>query len=541
MTSSNYTPSPVLGEVIVDQLIRLRVKDAVISPGSRNAPLTMALWRAAAKGEIRLHTRIDERSAAFLALGIAKASGLPTPVICTSGSAAANFYPALLEAHHGGHPLIAITADRPARLWDTGANQTTKQVGIFSGANIPTLNLVANGAELGQVRNWREKLAREITSKKPSHVNVEFDEPLIGPLDWVEDIDIDVEVPVIRQLTAKKLGNYHQHGVIVIGHDAGGISFDSIVEFSKRAGWPILSENPLIGPEAIPHTSLVLAEANRREMLRPEVVMTIGRLTLSRAINSYVSSARYQVVIDPRIEEIDTKRPGDEIHFTLPTITNDIEPDPTWHERFAELSQKVGAKLPELLTEWSEAAAIKTIIDEIPHRSTLFISSSRPIRDVEAFTSSRTGIEVYANRGLAGIDGNLSTAFGIALCRERTYAIVGDLAFLHDINGLLIGNEELRPNLTIVAISNDGGGIFSTLPQSDVLGFEKIFGTPHGRDLVKISESYGIDAIGVRTLEALTAQLARGTTGIRVIVCDMPDRQSNAQLLKKITESLALL
>ncbi len=547
MTASNYTPSPVLGEVIVNQLIRLRVKDAVISPGSRNAPLTMALWRAATKGEIRLHTRIDERSAAFLALGIAKATGLPTPVICTSGSAAANFYPALLEAHHGSHPLIAITADRPARLWDTGANQTTKQAGMFSGADIPTLNLAASGAERGQVRHWREALAREISTRKPSHVNVEFDEPLIGSLLWVEDIDIDVEVPALRQVQAKKLEKYHQHGVILVGHDAGGLSFGPIVEFATRTGWPILSENPLIGSAVIPHVSLMLADANRREMLRPEVVMTVGRLTLSRAINSYISSARYQIVVDPRIEEIDTKRHGDEIHLTLPIIgkekdkEREVEPDPSWRERFTELSQKIGAKLPELLTEWSEAVAIKRIIDEIPNGSTLFISSSRPIRDVEAFASTRTGIEVYANRGLAGIDGNLSTAFGIALCRERTYAIVGDLAFLHDINGLLIGNEELRPNLTIIAISNDGGGIFSTLPQSDVLGFEKIFGTPHGRDLAKISESYGFDAISVRTLDALTSQLARETNGIRVIICEMPDRQSNAQLLKRITESLALL
>ena len=541
MSESRFTPSPVLGEVIVDQLIRLNVKDAVISPGSRNAPLTMALWRATNRSSIRLHTRIDERSAAFLALGIAKATGVPAPVICTSGSAAANFFPALLEAYHGGHPLVAITADRPARLWDTGANQTTKQVGMFSGANISTLNLAAVGDQPGQAQQWRAAVARKVLPHKPAHINVEFDEPLIGSLEWYEDFDTDVDIPPVKEIRAKKLAGYRQHGVIVVGHDAGGILFSSILEFSKRTGWPILSENPLLGSEVIPHASLILGDANRQELLRPDLVMTIGRLTLSRAINSYVSSASYQVVVDPRIEEIDTKRHADEIHFTLPIIENEVTTDPTWYQRFIGLSEKVGAKLPELLTEWSEPLAVKRIIEELPSDSTLFLSSSRPIRDVEAFASSRSGIEVHANRGLAGIDGNLSTALGIALCRERTYAIVGDLAFLHDINGLLIGPEEVRPNLTIVVISNEGGGIFSTLPQSDVLGFEKIFGTPHGRDLVKISESYGIDAIGVRTPDALASQLARRTNGIRVIVCEMPDRQSNAQLLKKINESLTLL
>ena len=160
---------------------------------------------------------------------------------------------------------------------------------------------------------------------------------------------------------------------------------------------------------------------------------------------------------------------------------------------------------------------------------------------LRAFAIPRTGIETFANRGLAGIDGNVSTAFGIALARKRTYAIVGDLAFLHDINGLLIGPEETRPNLTFIVIANDGGGIFSTLPQSDVPGFEKIFGTPHGRDLVAIAESYGISSVGVHTQEALVAQLARSGEGIRVIVARMPERTANAELLKEITRSLALL
>lgn len=541
MTASQYTPAPVLGEVVIDQLIRLGVKDAVISPGSRNAPLTMALWRAMTRAEIRLHTRIDERSAAFLALGIAKATGLPTPVICTSGSAAANFYPALLEAAHSGVPLLAITADRPERLWRTGANQTTQQVNMYSAADLKTLNLAATGEQRGQIVKWRSEIAREIRPNRPLHINVEFDEPLIGSLLWSEDINQDVSVPPFQEIAAKPLQRYQEHGVIIIGHGAAGIDYADIVRFSEKTGWPILSEDPLLGLEVIAHTSLVLADPARRERLKPEIALVIGRTTLSRAINSYIASASYHIVVDPRISDVDTKREADELHLALPLIANEIAPDPVWRSTFMDIAKKISARLPGHLNSWTEPAAVSAGVTELPSGAALFVASSRPIRDIEAFADSRTGIETFANRGLAGIDGNLSTAFGIALCRERTYAIVGDLAFLHDINGLLIGPEEQRPNLTIIVISNDGGGIFSTLPQNDVPGFEKIFGTPHGRDLVKIAESYGVLAGAVRTIDALKAQLARNTDGIRVIVCEMPDRRDNAQLLREITESLALL
>ncbi|NCA18309.1 MAG: 2-succinyl-5-enolpyruvyl-6-hydroxy-3-cyclohexene-1-carboxylate synthase, partial [Actinobacteria bacterium] len=219
MNEVPLTPSPVLGEVIVDQLIRMRVRDAVIAPGSRNAPLTMALWRASERGEIRLHTRIDERSAAFLALGISKATGIPTPVICTSGSAAANFYPALLEAHHSALPLIAITADRPARLWQSGANQTTRQLNMFPAAIDQTLNLAVQSNSPGEVQRWRSAIASAVRLDKPTHINVEFDEPLVGSLDWIEDISFDVPLPAQFELHQEPLQKYAQHGVIVVGHD----------------------------------------------------------------------------------------------------------------------------------------------------------------------------------------------------------------------------------------------------------------------------------------------------------------------------------
>lgn len=545
MSSHPFTPSPVLGEVIINQLMRMGVKDAVIAPGSRNAPLTMALWRAAQRNEIRLHTRIDERSAAFLALGIAKATKLPTPVFCTSGSAAANFYPALLEAHHSGQPLIAITADRPARLWQTGANQTMRQINMYPAAIEKTVNLAANSTEVSEIHRWRTTIATAITADKPAHINVEFEEPLVGSLEWSGpiDIDVDIDVNVPRKSSAKNkaLEKYHPHGVILLGHDLAGIPFAGISRFSQETGWPILSENPLLGQEVIGHTSLVLADEKRRAHLKPHIAMVIGRLTLSRAINAYLASADYQIVVDPQIKDVDTKRVADELHVTLPVLSGKVAPEIEWQAKFVTQSQLISAMLTTLLNSWSEPLAARTVTAQLPNNSALFVASSRPIRDIEAFADPRTGIETFSNRGLAGIDGNIATVFGIALSRERTYAILGDLAFLHDINGLLIGSDEFQPNLTIIVISNDGGGIFSTLPQNEVPGFEKIFGTPHGRDLVKVAESYGIDAIAVRTTDALIAQLARGSSGIKVIVCEMPHRTENANLLSEITASLALL
>ena len=537
----SFTPSPVLGEVVIDQLIRIGVRDAVIAPGSRNAPLTMALWRASQSKHIRLHTRIDERSAAFLALGIAKSTGLPTPVICTSGSAAANFYPALVEAHHSGIPLIAITADRPARLWKTGANQTMAQLGMYPAAGVQSVNLAADGDHVGQVPAWRSAIVHGIKNSAPAHFNVEFEEPLVGPLDWIEPLES--EVAGVKKILSPptELGKYEPHGVILVGHDAAGISYSEIREFSAKTGWPILSENPLLGEDVIGHASLILADSKRREELRPKIAVVVGRLTLSRTSAAYLASAEYVVVVDPRTEEVDTKREGDEIHLSLPKITREISFDSNWKSRFDNYSEIISKRLPALISDWSEPSVVQTVIDEIPKESALFVASSMPIRDIEAFVAPRSGIDTFANRGLAGIDGNISTAYGIALSRNRSYAILGDLAFLHDVNGLLVNADEIHPNLTIVVVANDGGGIFSTLPQSDVPGFEKIFGTPHGRDIAQIAESYGVTAVTVRTDEALRAQLARSGQGVRVIVAQMPDRASNAALHRKVIDSLALL
>jgi 2-succinyl-5-enolpyruvyl-6-hydroxy-3-cyclohexene-1-carboxylate synthase len=206
--------------------------------------------------------------------------------------------------------------------------------------------------------------------------------------------------------------------------------------------------------------------------------------------------------------------------------------DPEWHDQWRKLGQRT-AKLVSEIVNWSESALARELASQLT--GAVFISSSRPIRDIESFSTPRTGIETFANRGLAGIDGNISTALGIATARQSATAIIGDLAFLHDLTGL-VGNTSA--NLRIIAINNDGGGIFSTLPQANVAGFETVFGTPHGLDLEKIAAGLGISAKSISSFAELKSELAKPITGVSVLVCQMPDRENNAAQLKTLIANL---
>ena len=509
-----------LARVIVRQILEAGITDAVISPGSRNAPLSLALVTAQDLGLIKLHIRIDERTAAFYALGLAKATERPVPVICTSGTAVANFHPAVLEASHSNIPLFVITADRPAELRRTGANQTTEQARIFgravryfadvSGAAYP-LELPLNALQTG-----------------PVHLNVQFEEPLIGDADssWLDGL----QVTPPRKFDRKKAGTLASkstRGLLVIGHDRGGLAVADVAKFAKELGWPILSEDPLTIPGACAHTSLFLTSTTIVKDLAPDTVIVIGRTTLSRSVNALIKQARAMFVIDPRIATVDSDRMAEKKFTDIPELYT-ATADPEWMAKWAKYSERT-SKVVKEISEWSEPLIAREISQHLPDSAALFIASSRPIRDIEAFGAARSGIKTFANRGLAGIDGNISTALGIATANSATYAVLGDLAFLHDITGL-IHREEI--NLRIFVINNDGGGIFSTLPQRGVTGFEQVFGTPHGLDPAAIATAMGIDAKTIASAEQLREEIKKPVSGISVVVCDVPNRDSNADLIK---------
>ena len=516
--------STSLARVVVRQLIEAGITDAVISPGSRNAPLSLAMYAAAEKKLLNLHIRIDERSAAYFALGLAKASGRPVPIVCTSGTAVANYHPAVLEAHHSNVPLLVLTADRPANLRRTGANQTTEQARIFG-------NAVRYFADIsGGV--FPLELPLDSLHRGPVHLNLQFAEPLLpdDDSDWLSEIRVSLKA----KPTGKSAGTLKVNtarGVLIIGHDRGGLSIAEVSQIAADLHWPVIAEDPLSFPEAISHAALFLASPAIRKNLAPESVVVIGRTTLSRSINALIASAKSQIVIDPRMATVDTYRVADQRFIAAPNVVSP-QSDPEWVERWEKFSQRT-SKLVSDISDWSESALARELAKQLT--GAVFIASSRPIRDLESFATARSGVETFANRGLAGIDGSISTALGIATARQSATAIIGDLAFLHDLTGL-IGNSSA--NLRIIAINNDGGGIFSTLPQAGVAGFETVFGTPHGLDLEKVASGLGISAKTISSFAELTSELAKPISGISVLVCQMPRRDSNAAKLKAIVSNL---
>lgn len=519
--------STKLARVIVRQIIEAGVTDVVISPGSRNAPLSIAFYQASEKSLIKIHTRIDERSAAFFALGMAKASGRPVPIVCTSGTAVANYHPAVLEASHSNVALLVLTADRPASLRRTGANQTTEQARIF-GKAVRYFADISGSA-------YPMELPFNSLQSGPVHLNIQFDEPLIGDGDtkWLDELEIKAP----RIFTRKEAGTFYTkstRGVLVIGHDRGGISASDVITFASELGWPIVAEDPLTFADATPHASIFLTSQAIADDLAPDTVLVIGRTTLSRSINSFIKSARKQIVIDPRIATVDSDRLANQKFLALPHLEVNT-PDAEYAEKWKKYGLRA-SKMVSDLSQWSEALIAREIASHLPSGTSLFISSSRPIRDLEGFAQPRDGVETFANRGLAGIDGNISTALGIASQRTKSAAVLGDLSFLHDITGL-ISHQDI--DLTIFVINNDGGGIFSTLGQRGVEGFETIFGTPHGLDPAAIASSFGIDTKTITTQKELLAEITAPVKGLRVVVITAPNRESNADSLKDIYRSVS--
>lgn len=508
-----------LARATVRELLELGICDFVISPGSRNAPLTIALYEAAERGLADLHVRLDERGAAFYALGVAKATGQYAVVICTSGTAVANYHPAALEAYHSDINLLFLTADRPARLRNTGANQTTLQDGILS----PLLT-IDSATPISM---------SEVLVGGPVHLNLQFDEPLLedDKSDWLAGFKLETLTDEAAEKPSIDLG---PSGVLIVGHDRGGFSTEAINEFADILDWPVISEDPLSITAALPHASLFLADPGIRATLAAEEVIVIGRTTLSRSINSFISEAARVIVIDPRIDYVDIDRSADLLLTAIPHVVKHATPQ-EWDQLWIAASA-AAHKVIESDHAWSEQRALCAITSHLPAQSALFVGSSRPIRDLEGFASKCEQISVFANRGLAGIDGNLATVFGIASRFERSYAIVGDLTFLHDLSALA---NQVNENLTVFVVDNNGGGIFSTLPQSGVDGFETLFGTPHNLNLEKIIAGFDLPVQRVKSESDLIQIIASQPEGLHFVVVEVPSRSENAQELKKIYQSVA--
>jgi 2-succinyl-5-enolpyruvyl-6-hydroxy-3-cyclohexene-1-carboxylate synthase len=520
--------------LLVDELVRCGVRDAVLAPGSRNAPISYALAAASDAGRLRLHVRIDERSAGFLAVGLAKASGLPVPVCCTSGTAAGNFLPAVLEASESGIPLVVLTADRPPELRGVGANQTVAQAGIYGVA-------VRSYEEAGQVpgalvdayvrtcvdRAIAAALGTLTADPGPVHLNVPLREPLTpGPDEPPLDVRREGPWTAVRVAAyeASPIDPQPERTLVVVG--------DAPLELGARAravaeryGWPLIAEpssGARGGPLAVPAGALLLARPDVVAALLPERVLVVGRPTLTRQVQALLRDQRVRVEVrtaGPRWA--DAGRRAASVAIGLPEIDGPSAPPSEWAARWLELGRVAAKARDELLGDaLTGPAAARALVEAMPDGAVLTVGSSLPVRDLDLAADDLADITVLANRGVAGIDGTVSTAVGTALTLpgRPAYALIGDLTFLHDLNGLLIGPGEPRPDLCLVVIDNDGGGIFATLEQGagEQGTFERIFGTPTGADLAAAAAVSGAAYTRVDSLDGLRAAIAP-QPGIRVV------------------------
>ena len=534
---------------LIDELRRGGVRDAVVCPGSRSAPLALAC------GELlEVRTVIDERSAAFFALGAARAAGRPVLVLATSGSAGAHFYPALLEAEATGVPLIALTADRPPELHGFGAPQTLDQQRLFgSHAQFADLGLPDPLA----LPHLRALAARAARHRGPSHLNAPFREPLAPvpePLPEVRDVPAlrfhsARGVPDLREIAAEL--SRRPRGVIVCGpRDAQDDLPAAVGELSRALGYPVLADAAsqvrfaLAG--AVAHGDLILRSEPWARALRPDAVVRVGGGLSSKILQAYVEQAGYTALLHERGELIDPAHTasvaveGDAVALcrALAVATSAAAPRARPAESlaapFAEAEARTRAALEAAFAgvHWSEPLIAR---EAALAAELLYVSSSMPVRDLDNFASR--GGRVLANRGLNGIDGIVSSAAGAAaVSGKRTVALVGDLALLHDLGGLVTA-ARLKVPLTVLAVNNDGGGIFSFLPIAQRTGkFEELFATPHGLDLQGAALLCGADFVRVADARALRAAL-QAPPALRLIEA-RTDRAGNVEQHRALQQAV---
>jgi 2-succinyl-5-enolpyruvyl-6-hydroxy-3-cyclohexene-1-carboxylate synthase len=527
MIPINSTYAPV--QALVDELARSGMTHAVTCPGSRNAPLALTL---AAHPGIEAISVLDERSAGFVALGIAKQSGRPVAITTTSGTAAANLMPAVVEAHEAAVPLVVLTADRPPELREVGAGQAIDQVKLYGpyvklfvevGNHEPGRASAIHHRQLG----CRAYATAASGRPGPVHLNFPLREPLaprpddtLDAVDW-EGREGDRPWTEVRASAAGGSGAGERtvasggRGLIVCGGGAGGLAVDAL-HLGHRLGWPVLAE-PTSGvrwgsdangdSNVIAHYDLLL-RSERFAAERPDIVIRVGEMPTSKPLRAWLEGCR-QILVDPYYDWHDPTRTAETIAGALPEISSD--PAPAWLERW----RAADAVVPELLAETEEPfepLAYNLLADLA---DTVWVSSSLPIRDVESyFPRAERPIRILANRGANGIDGVVSSAAGAALAAGApVHLVIGELALLHDIGGLITARRA-GAQLAVLCVNNGGGGIFDFLPvaeQADREAYEEHIATPVDADLKTAAELGGLEHHPVTTAAEVRDLLRPGT------------------------------
>jgi 2-succinyl-5-enolpyruvyl-6-hydroxy-3-cyclohexene-1-carboxylate synthase len=559
-------PATAFAATLVDELIRCGLTEAVIAPGSRSAPLALALWER--RSDLRLHVRLDERSAAFLALGLAKAGGHPAAVVCTSGTAAAHFHAAVIEADEAAVPLLVLTADRPPELRGTGANQTIDQLKLYGGAVRWFCEAGVPEARPGMNTYWRSLACRAWAAAAgaagglpgPVHVNLPLREPLVpGPAGagaaaggWPEPLagrpggarwtTVAAAGPAAA-LTLPWTGR----GVVVAGD---GADPEPLLRLAAEAGWPVLAEpssGARRGPHALGSYQYLLGSPEFLASHRPDLLISAGRPGLSRPQQAFLRSgaARHIVLTQGPGRWADPVRGATDV--TAAVRLTGAQPDGGWlaaWQRADAAARKAADALLDDGDALTEPRLARDLAALLPAGSLLWAASSLPVRDLDQHAAPRNGLRILASRGASGIDGLVSSAAGAALAHQRAgggpaVALLGDLGFLHDAPGLFLGPDEPRPDLTLVVANNNGGGIFSTLEQAALPGpFERVFGTPHQADLASLAAAAGLPHLLVDRPAGLAEALEtlRPGQGMRVVEV-RTDRARGAALRGQLTQA----
>lgn len=506
---------------------------AFISPGSRNTPLTLA---AIAEPRIRDLDIRDERAAGFMALGLAKTTAQPSIVICTSGSAAAHYLPAIVEADQSASPLLVVTSDRPERLRGTGAPQTMDQVELY-GSHVKAFVAVRDGEDPRRIAVEAARLALS-DPPGPVHLNVPFDEPLVptGPIVVPDPRPVE-PTPPAAGTPAGVFADLADRRVLIVASGRMRAGFaEAVDDLAARLDAPILADPQVAvaGPHVI-HTSDLLVSAHDEEGRRlvveafpPEVIVRLGPIPTSKPIwrwletngipQIHIESSR---LADP-LRSATTTVPMDpmEVLPNEPVPSNETGYAATWRSLDAIASSARDAALDRLGFP-NEPEVARSVADHAPEGAILWLASSRPIRDVDAFARRRADRRVVANRGVNGIDGTISSAIGASLSGTPVVLLIGDVAALHDATSLAEA-AALDAPLRIVVVNNDGGGIFELLPQatSEVVGrrdFERHWGTPHGLALSPIARAFGVQAWTIDDRDDLRSAVADRIGGPEVI------------------------